>query len=541
MEIGSVGSFPPLPSSGSVNLSKVNKGPDLTYIPHSEPTFGGPDNDRVLSLLLHLNQPQDANITPSRLLEQVSQLQSLKQQGTESALLEATQGFLNLLGVKQESAANLGMMGVLSLLTNDANGDVRVKIAELIIKQASEFLDKPEFKLFAQPLFEGLLPFVPQIQPDIIHPFPVQIFKSGLLTEQPELKVLVDQFVPNEPAIVSSIDSLSPQLVQPLTIDGAKPPVSEPAPDLMRNNNNPYRLNLGVLQEAVRHLRASMVDLGWPLATRSPFMLTQVLMLDAIERRIGRQRRRTRFLHIAVVTHPSASISKELMGRYPVYQIPHDPENYIRIFHDLFVSLTQSGFQSIIVVLPNGEYWHSVHHARHAMAGVMGTIRVLDSHLFGLGLGLLVREVAGLLPKINRIDDMESRIARLASKIHYWIVPFNVGAINAHFWYQKMKRQKRLPGHFYPIIGFSDEGGIVSVADSPTSAVINLEKVVTDFFHQFGQPPRVVVVEHYDALGVAKGLGGYFQRVYPKVRVVLQVASPYMSAELGPFVGVVAF
>jgi len=541
MEVGPIGSFSPsTPPNRSVDVGKVSKGPDLPYATHADPSFGGPDNDKVLSMLLNVTQSEGSTMTQSRLMAQVSQLETLKQERTPDALLQVADGYLKLMSLKGEASNTMGIFGLLSLLKNPDYGPTRAKIAEMMMVQLLPHVDTPEFKLFAQPLFEGLLPFVPEIPPEVIHPFPVQIFKSGLMTEQPHLQPLLDQFVSTQPAVVTTIEALSPQLVAPLAFESVPPPPqslpTEPLPTLP----SPYRLNLGVFQEAVRTLRANMVQMAWPLLAFDPLLLTQVLMLDVIGRRVNRQHRRARFSHIAVVTHPSAAVSSELMNRYPIYQVAHDPDNYLRIFHDLFVSLVQSGFDAILVVLPNGDYWHSVHHARHAMAGVRANIRVVDSHLFGLGLGLLVREVANLLPKVGRVDELESRLSRLASRIHYWMVPFNVNMINAHFWYQKMKRGVRMSGASVPIISFSDAGGIVAAAESPTAAVMKMEQVVTDFLHTHTIVPRVIVIEHHDALAVAKGLGVFFQRAYPKVRVVMQAARPFMVTEIGPFVGVVA-
>jgi len=541
MDVGPIGSFPAaVPTNRSVDVGKVSKGPDLPYVTHSDPSFGGPDNDKVLSMLLHVNQSEGAPMTQSRLMAQVSELENLKQQRTPDALLAVADGYLKLMDLKGEAANTMGIFGLLSLLKNPAYGAIRAKIAELVMGRLLPHVETPEFKLFAQPIFEGLLPFVPEIPPEVIHPFPVQIFKSGLMTEQPHLQPLLDQFVSVKPAVVTTIEALSPQLVAPLAFESVPPSPQALPTESIPTLPSPYRLNLGVFQEAVRTLRANMLALAWPLLAQDPLLLTQVLMLDAIGRRVNRQHRRARFSHIAVVTHPSAAVSSELMSRYPIYQVAHDPDNYLRIFHDLFVSLVQSGFDAIIVVLPNGEYWHSVHHARHAMAGVRANIRVVDSHLFGLGLGLLVREVANLLPKVGRVDELEGRIFRLASRIHYWMVPFNLNMINAHFWYQKMKRGVRMPSASVPIISFSDAGGIVAAAPSPTAAVMKMEQVVTDFFHTNGVLPRVIVIEHHDALAVAKGLGVFFQRAYPKVRIVMQAARPYMVTEIGSFVGVVA-
>ncbi|NBV42210.1 hypothetical protein EBR96_05520, partial [bacterium] len=407
-----------------------------------------------------------------------------------------------------------------------------------------------DFEFLAQSILDALTADKEAMQHTSIQQVLTSIDRFGL-DKINGLKPSIEKFV-SAPAseIGQSISELSTGLVGKGALSISELVAAEnvrnvPIPAALRTESKePARPNIDVLLSALRQVRSMIIYSLWPSLMKDTNLVYLVVLLGRIDQNLTRRRRKMRQLKTALVTHPSATLTDELLARSPVWVIDNDPENYIRIFHDMFHSLKESGFQSVFALLPHSDFWHSYHHARHALSRPIPNITIIDTKLYGLGLGILVREVNHRLAKLNRRDEVDAVIRKVAAQIHYWIVPVYTKNINGHFWFQKMKRQSNwkdaIHAKHIPIIGFGESTGIVAAGVDLTQSLIKLEGMIVETFQRTASSPRIIVIEHHNQLPAANGLANYFRSMYRSTKIIIQQAAPFMANEIGPYIGIVA-
>ncbi|NDC82990.1 hypothetical protein EB093_04920 [bacterium] len=535
---------------GDINLAAIRTGNlDADYVHPSE--FGGRDSDTNLLKQLSVIR-QDTDTTSSRLLQKLESLQTLKRSENPSDRIDAIKEFGRLATYSNEDARSIGAAGLLSVMYTTTNADELLLTASLLIfmldpKSAGSI---PEFERMAQSI---LLSFVAnkenmnfQAIQEILQSIErLQLSKFAVLTPH------IEEFIQKP---VAALDQVAQQIQsgrvqEPMTIselvaaENIKniPQAVQPSP--ASQTHSPVHA-LDAVLASLQQVRLMMIYSLWPSLLKSTELVMLVMLLDRIGQNIARQRRKMKRLIAALVSHPSATVPDDILAKSPIYIVEYDPENYIRIFHDKFLELQDSGFNSVFALLPHSDFWHSYHHARHALTRPTANIIVIDTKLYGAALGLLVREVSARMVKLQRRDDIHQLIQKMLPKIHYWIAPAQTKAINSHFWYQKMRRQslvkEQLPTNPLPIIGFGETAGVVGCASTITQSLVKLEAMVVEQFQRTGVIPSRMIIEHHGMLPAAVSLETYFKKIFPKITTAIQPTTPFLSHEIGEFVGVLA-
>jgi fatty acid-binding protein DegV len=478
-------------------------------------------------------------------------LQLLKNDPSKEKQLESGKEFGRLAAFKSADARNVGLIGLMSMLYSSKSPEVIDLITGFLIGQldSHSYSSQAEFEFMAESILNGFVEQKELMNFTTIQ-LALQTIERGELQKFKPLEPIIEKFI----AAASAAHGESAEAMAHAANPTGQITISElVAAETIRTlpsiaahveTKKVEHPNIDAVLLSLRELHALIIQTLWPSLLKSSDVVMLVMFLDRIGQNLVRQRRKTRRLIAALVTHPSATLPKELLDKHPVYVIPYDPENYIRIFHDMFASLNNSGFSSVFAILPHSDFWHSYHHARHSQSQPTANVIVIDSKLYGLGLGILVREVANRMSKLRRRDEIEGLIRKIAPNIHYWIVPSQTKTISSHFWFQKMKRQSNWKNILHakqtPILGFGETAGIVATGSSLTQSLVKLEGMVLELYQRNNSHPRVIVIEHHNMLPVASSLSDYFKQTFKETKVLVQQASPFLSNEIGDYIGLVS-
>jgi len=549
------GSFSPLPSTP---LHRVSDEPNLSAIrigdEYAEPVnlaeFGGPESDKnILQQLTVIRQ--DSETSATRLLNKLRNLQALKKSENPEDQMEAIKEFGRMATYKNEEARAIGTAGLLSAIYTNFNSEQIHSISSMLmlLLDPKLTLGAIDFERISQSVLQAFVNTKQNMNLQTIQEI-IQAIDRLHLRKFEHLTSLIDEFVETTEGTAESVaqkisagtkgNVTISELVAAENIKNIPRAVATPVTDL---HTTPP--NIDGLIATLNTLRTMYIYTLWPSLLRSPQLIMLVMLMDRIGRNLATQKRKMRRLVAALVTHPSATISDTFLQKMPIYVVDYDPENYIRIFHDQFLSLQESGFSSVFALLPHSDFWHSYHHARHALTRPTTNIIVIDTKLYGLALGVLVREVAARMSKLQRRDEILGIIRKMLPLIHYWIVPAQIKTVNGHFWYQKMKRQSPLKdqmqgGNTLPIIGFGENAGVIGTASNFTQGILKLEAMIVELYHRSNQSPRVIIIEHHNMLPAATNLENYFKRAFPNSKINIQATTRFLANEIGEFIGVLS-
>ncbi len=556
MDISSIsGSFAPLPPASvhrtteDPNLSAIRLGnEDVERVNPSE--FGGPESDKNILQQLTVTR-QDSETSSTRLMDKLRTLQALKKSDDPNDRMDAIKEFGRLVTYKNEEAKSIGTAGLLSAIYINFNSDQIHSVSSMLmlLLDPKLTLGAIDFERISNSVLTAFVKNKANMNLQTIQDIMQSIDKLQLRKFE-HLTSLIDEFIKTPAAALQNAsDPLNAGAKGKMTISqlvAAENIKNIPgAIALQRTEPTVTRPNIDGLLATLNTLRMMFIYSLWPSLLRSPQLIFLVMLLDRIGQNLVTQKRKMRRLVAALVTHPSATIPDPFLQKMPVYVVDYDPENYIRIFHDKFLSLQNSGFTTVFALLPHSDFWHSYHHARHALTRPTASIIVIDTKLYGLALGILVREVAVRMAKLQRRDEIDGIIRKMLPLIHYWIVPSQTKTVNGHFWYQKMKRQSPFKDQMQganqlPIIGFGETAGIVGTASNMTQGLLKLEAMVVELYHRNNQSPRIIIIEHHNMHPVAVSLENYFQRAFPTTKVSIQLTTRFLGNEIGEFIGVLS-
>lgn len=554
MEIQPIsGSLPPTPPAlikptvDRVNLNAIRTGNiDADHIDPAE--FGGPESDKSILRQLSLIQ-QDSQSSSPRLLEKLRDLQQLKKSENPEDRLDAIKEFGRLGTYRNEQARAIGTAGLINAIYTSLN---QIELHQaisllLLILDSKATLTPYEFQLATLNIFQAFSRILEKLNPQTIQDI-LKFIEKFNTKKTPDAQPYIAEFVEK------ATENLAKSASKPPTFIDPKPTISQVIAAETSKNIVPTiqkkedlhldQKNIDALLGVINQLQHISTAVTLPLLAESVDLIVLVLYITSIGKRIKSQRRKAQKMITALVTHPSATIPDTFLQKMPVYIVDYDPENYIRIFHDKFLSLQSSGFTTVFALLPHSDFWHSYHHARHALTRPTANIVVIDTKLYGLALGLLVKEVASRMGKLQRRTDIETLIKKMSPLIHYVVLPAHAKAVNGHFWYQKMKRKSVWKTQMQttsnlPIIGFGENAGIISTASTITNGILKLEAMVTEQYHR-NQAPRVIIIEHNNMLPIATSVEAYFKQTFPTAKISIQPSSDFLASVFGEFIGIVS-
>jgi len=284
--------------------------------------------------------------------------------------------------------------------------------------------------------------------------------------------------------------------------------------------------------------RLLLLDIHENFALVDPVCVYAVGYLDVVIRGITAYLRERKQKKVAFVTHFSAVLPRGILTEYPIFVVKEDPEHGIRQYHELFKSLVGHGYSHVVALMPHAEYWMSYHHAKHAAHKLEHEVSVIDTQLFGLGLGLLLQELCPRVMKVLSVKELLSLTVHLAKSIEYWIVPLTPVSMKNQLWYQKMNRQFGIHDSGWesqiPLISLSHQSAILSRSKTPTDALLNLQAVV----RSGTIVPLKLIIENHGLLQEASTIGRYFQKQFPICEMTLAATSLNLGNEWGFFIGV---
>ena len=537
---------PEAPAKPVIELNALEKGPER---PQSE---GVQKSQSALSLIQQLALEGGVTSQKLDLPAEIRALRAKTQSGDIQDQKEAVAGFARLAKNPSESVRNYGLIGMLGILRMSANSAILSSVASNLILLLDPSLlgeyqsDLIRFVFSILSEVSGKFDQLPKTQQNAIMQ---RLTQNVDKVKNPELQALIREFV-KEP-LTFSVRMAASGTPMPVGASAPAPLVTQAVPDgalvsriLQKQQTvldqishmDPGRL--AAMASLFVNARRSLLDVYGDHVFSDPAMIYALGYMDIVSKAIRHHRRQKKQKTLAFVTHSSAVLPKDILEKYPIFVVEESEDQEIRQYHDLFMSILDNGYKHVVVLMPHAEHWRDYHHAKHAAHKLENVVHVVDTQLFGLGLGLLIQELCAPAMKARSVKLLLGMISRLIYSIRYWVVPLTPGAMKKQLWYQKMTRKWVIYDSAWeaqiPVIALSSHSGIVSRSPNPTKGLVSLQEQV-----QLEKAlPLKMVIEHRDLLPEASAIGRYFQQQFPHCEITIAATSLNLGQEWGPFVGV---
>ena len=240
---------------------------------------------------------------------------------------------------------------------------------------------------------------------------------------------------------------------------------------------------------------------------------------------------------IAIVTTPSATLPDSLLHYPGIRVITSDIDHYLKAFTDTFQQLFDQGFRTIYVILPDSDYWHACHYAKHAAYKMEEHIKVINAKTFGMGLRFIIEELAFVLYQLHNSKNLDLVVSRAISRVRYWVMP-SMGTIRSQFWFSRLSRKSsKIPENSHPLMAF--HAPIKVISNSPTfpQTADRLTGEVLQCIKSSKNPPTQITIEYNGLFQEADSLKKAIQVQYPKITCNIQGAPETLSNEFGKHLG----
>ncbi len=531
----------------AVELRALEKGPELPQ------NTGIQKSQSDLSLIQQLKLGNLESTVPKLdLYTEIRELRAKAQSERLQDQKDAVAGFARLAQNASESVRNYGLIGMLGILGLSANAGILSSVASnLILLLDPSLLGDYHSDLirFAFSILSGLsnkFEQLPQTQQSAIMQ---RLTQNVDKVKNPELQALIREFLKDPitfrarmAASGTPMPVENPAVLQPSTKsvpDGALVSrILQKQQSVLDQVSRMDRGTLEVMASIFSSTRVALLEVYSPYLLSDTVLINALAYMDTVSKEIHSYRRRKKQKTLAFVTHFSAVLPKDILEKYPIFVVEESDDHGIRNYHDMFVSIMDEGYKHVVVLMPNAEHWLSYHHAKHAAHKLENVVHVVDTQLFGLGLGLLIQELCAPAMKARSVKVLLGMITRLIYSIRYWVVPLTPGSMKNQLWYQKMTRKLVIYDSAWesqiPVIELSSHSGIVSRSANPTKGLLSLQEQV-----QLEKAvPLKMIIEHRDLLPEASAIGRYFQQQFPHCEITIAATSLNLGQEWGPFVGV---
>ena len=530
-----------------VELLALEKGPEL---PQNE---GNQKSQSDLSLIQQLKLGDSESTAPKLDLQaEIMHLRAKAQSEHIQDQKEAVAGFARLAKSDSESARNYGLIGMLSILRLSANTGILSSVASnLILLLDPSLLGDYHSDLirFTFSILSGLsnkFDQLPKTQQNVIMQ---RLTQNVDKVKNLELQARIREFLKDP--ITFGARMAASGTPMPIGTPVTLPPATQVVPDgalvsrilqkqqsVLEQVSNMDHGTLEVMASIFSSTKVALLEMYSPYLLSDTVLIHALGYMDTISKEVHSYRRRKKQKTLAFVTHFSAVLPKGILEKYPIFVVDGSADPGIRQYHDLFMSIIDEGYKHVVVLMPHAEHWLDYHHAKHAAHKLENVVHVVDTQLFGLGLGLLIQELCARAMKARSVKILLGMITRLVQNIRYWIVPLMPGSMKNQLWYQKMTRKLVIYDSAWesqiPVIALSSHSGIVSRSPTPTKGLLSLQEQVQ--LEKVG--PLKMVIEHRDLLPEASAIGRYFQQQFPHCEITIAATSLNLGQEWGPFVGV---
>ncbi len=243
---------------------------------------------------------------------------------------------------------------------------------------------------------------------------------------------------------------------------------------------------------------------------------------------------------LAIVTTPSASLPETLLSHTGIKVVPGDMSQYLQGFTDIFQHLLQAGFPRIYAILPDAEYWHACHYAKHASYKLETQIKVIDSKTFGIGLRLLIEHLVSQFEHGHSVLNIAQATEHTLSRVRYWVIP-SLGTIQNQFWFKRLQKKpasRKVPPKSFPLLSFHEPIEISRVSQSVSESTQALMIIIQDTLEKSSLLPSKIVIEYHLFFQEASLIETFIKKSYPHIALLIQPAHDALSADFGPHIGV---
>ena len=466
---------------------------------------------------------------------------------------EAVAGFARLAKHTSESVRNYGLIGMMGILSLSANTAILSSVvSNLVLLLDASLLGDSHSDLirFAFSILAGVSDKFDQLPKTQQQTLIQRLTQNVDKVKNAEVQALIREFIKEPTGFRARMEfsgkplPVTPSVVPQTTVPSPVVPGDVVSRILQKQQSvlsQIPHMDPGTLEVMASIFSSTKITI---LETYAPYLMSDAVLihalgyLDTVSKEIVGYRRQQKQKRLAFVTHFSAVLPREILDKYPIFVVKEDDDQGIRQYHDLFMSILDQGYKHVVVLMPHSEHWLSFHHAKHAAHKLENLVHVVDTQLFGLGLGLLVQELCAPAMKARSVKNLLAGISRLVQNVRYWVVPLTPGSMKNQLWYQKMVRKLVVYDSAgesqIPVIALSSQSGILSRSVTPTKALLSLQEHV----QQGGVVPLKMIIEHRDLLPEASAIGRYFQQQFPHCEITIATTSLHLGQEWGPFVGV---
>lgn len=535
-----------------VELRALEKGPESSQKNHLN------KSESDLSLIQQLKLGQlEAKAPKIDVHAELKQLREKAQSAELQQQKEALAGFMRLAKHSSESVRNYGLVGLMSMLRM---GNVSPSLLSSVVSNLILLLDpavlgdyQSDLVRFAFSILTTLAQTFDQLPKTQQQAILQQLNRYADQIKNPELQAQFREFVKEPTGFHARMSFLGKEMPQSVT--QAASPADKPF--ALGDSGLATRIlqkQQGVLDQ-IPHMEAGMLETMSSvfhharmslLKTYTPYLFSDAVLihalgyLDTVSKEITVYRRRKKQRNLAFVVHFSAVLPRETLHKHPIFVVQEEEDQSIRQYHELFASILEQGYKHIVVLMPHADYWLSYHHAKHAAHRMENVVHVVDTQLFGLGLGMLVEELCGPAMKARSLQTFLNVAKRRIGAVSYWMVPLTPNAMKNQLWYQKMSRKSVIYDSArdfqIPVIALFGQANVLGRSDTATKSLLMLQ----DHVVRGKKPPLKMVIEHRDLLPEASALGRYFQQEFPHCEITIAATSLYLGSEWGPFIGIAA-
>lgn len=240
---------------------------------------------------------------------------------------------------------------------------------------------------------------------------------------------------------------------------------------------------------------------------------------------------------IAIVTTPSATLPEGLLHYPGIRVVTSDVDHYIKSFIETFQQLFKQGFQTIYVILPDPDYWHACHYAKHAAYKMEEHIKVINAKTFGMGLRFIIENLAFILYQQHNSKNFEAVVKRAVSKVRYWVMP-SMSTIQSHFWFTRLSRKfAKIGPKSHPLMAFHDPIHLVNapavLSQTTELFIAEVLKAIKESTHL----PSQITLEYEGFFQEATLVKQAIQSAYPKIKFNVQSAPDTLCEEFGKHLG----
>ncbi len=247
---------------------------------------------------------------------------------------------------------------------------------------------------------------------------------------------------------------------------------------------------------------------------------------------------------IAIVTSSLANLPHELLDYPFVRAVTFDPSAPTDAYYNLYRRLTDQGYGTIFVLMPEGRLWKEHHYAFESSHPFDQYVKVIDTHTVGLGLSVMVRLAVQYVLLHKSRKSIDTAIRNDRKRLRHWVILAGAHPVQTATWFKKMVvervEQRMWIKSGFPILSMSEPARIVGSEKTLDGAANFVILAIRAHFDSMHEVPEKIIIQSADLVENAEWITDQLHQCYPHIEVAYSDATTGMQDLLGRHISLAA-